>query len=261
MTIAVAKPVKSEQYEVIYPDSDGEPIAETGIHVHTILHLYGALLNHYRRREDVYIAADMFLYYEKGNPKARKAPDVMVIHGVPSTPERRSFRIWEEGAMPAVVFEITSKATWMEDLVTKSGLYARLGVKEYLIFDPLEEYLKDTLQGFRLEDKDYIPIDAQDERLFSEQLGLEMLREGTLLRLVDPTSGEKVWSHLDVPAKMNELEDKVREAEHFAAQAQARANEENHRAEQESQRAAAAEAENLRLQELLATYRSKGTDA
>lgn len=261
MTIALAKPMKNEEYEVIYPDSDGEPMAETGIHVHTILHLYGALLNHYRHREDVYVAADMFLYYEKGNPKARKAPDVMVIHGVPSAPERRSFRLWEEGAAPAVIFEITSKATWVEDLVTKSGLYARLGVKEYIIFDPLEEYLENTLQGFRLEDKDYIPLDAPDERLFSEQLGLVMLREGTNLRLVDPTSSERVWSHLDVPARMNELEDKVREAEQSAAQAHAWANEENRRAEQESQRAAAAEAENLRLRELLATYQSKGRDS
>lgn len=29
--------------EVVYPDSDGKPIGETGIHVKTILHLHGAL--------------------------------------------------------------------------------------------------------------------------------------------------------------------------------------------------------------------------
>jgi Uma2 family endonuclease len=247
MTVALTKPVKSEQYEVVYPDSDGEPMAETGIHVRTILHLYGALLNHYRRREDVYIAADMFLYYEKGNPKARKTPDVMVIHGVSNAPERRSFRVWEEGAVPSVVFEISSKATWMEDLVTKSVLYARLGVKEYFIFDPLEEYLEETLQGFRLEDKDYVPMDVVEGQLFSRELGLEMRREETILRLVDPATGEKVLSSLDFPAKVDELEEKARTAQQIAAV--------------ESQRAAVAEAENLRLRELLATYQSKGTDS
>lgn len=247
MTVTLTKPVRSEQYEVVYPDSDGEPMAETGIHVRTILHLYGALLNHYRRREDVYIAADMFLYYEKGNPKARKTPDVMVVYGVPSTPERRSFRIWEEGAVPSVVFEISSKATWMEDLVTKSVLYARLGVKEYFIFDPLEEYLEETLQGFRLEDKDYVPMDIAGGQLFSQELGLEMRREETILRLIDPATGAKVLSSLDLPAKVDELEEKARTAQQIAAA--------------ESQRAATAEAENLRLRELLATYQSKGINS
>jgi hypothetical protein len=51
---------------VVYPDSDGKPMGETGIHVKTILHLYGALLIFFatRERSDAYVAADMFLYYQ-----------------------------------------------------------------------------------------------------------------------------------------------------------------------------------------------------
>ena len=244
----------ADDAEIIYPDSDGKPMGETGIHVRTILHLYGALLNFYHTRQDVYVAADMFLYYEKGNPRACKTPDVMMIQGVPSSPERRSFRTWEEGAMPTVIFEITSRSTWMEDLVTKSVLYARLGVKEYFLFDPLEEYLENTLQGFRLEGHDYETIPVQDGTLYSEHLGLQMRREGIFLRLFDPMTGEKVLSYEEMLMKVDEAERRAEE-ESLRAEGEAR------RAEGEARRAVAAEAENLRLRELLATYTSKDTDS
>ena len=32
---------------------------------------------------DAYVAADMMLYYEEGNPKAIRSPDCMVVLGVP----------------------------------------------------------------------------------------------------------------------------------------------------------------------------------
>ena len=69
---------------VYYPSSDGKPMAETGIHVTAILMLYQALEDFFRGRDDVYLAANMFWYWEKGNPKARRAPDVMVVTGVPA---------------------------------------------------------------------------------------------------------------------------------------------------------------------------------
>lgn len=60
---------------VIYPDSDGKPIGETGIHVRASFHLYSALRWLFRRRlhTDVYVAASMFLYYQEGKPRANAA--------------------------------------------------------------------------------------------------------------------------------------------------------------------------------------------
>lgn len=269
MSVAAIAPVVAEaQNEIIYPESDGKPMGETGIHVRTTLHLYGALLNYFHRRDDVYVAANMFLYYEKGNPKACRTPDVMVIYGVPSAPERRSFFTWREQAVPTIVFEITSKATWMEDLVSKSVLYARLGVQEYFIFDPLEEFLENTLQGFRLEDQDYVPIEADGESLFSRQMQLSMRREDILLRLFDPDTGEVVLSYDEMLAKVDRAvaaadeaarlaRDATRRADEEARRAEEesrRAEEESRRAEGESRRAESAEAENRRLRQLLETF-------
>jgi Uma2 family endonuclease len=68
--------------DIMYPAEDGEPMAETQIHIRAIILLFQALEDYLARRLDIYIAADMFWYWEKGNVAARRAPDVMVIKGV-----------------------------------------------------------------------------------------------------------------------------------------------------------------------------------
>src|SRR5262249_34266190 len=91
------------------------------------------------------------------------------------------------------IFEISSALTRKEDLVTKYRLYQDvLRVSEYFLFDPYEEYLKPSLQGFRLQQGVYVRIEPVDGRLFSEELGLWIEREGTMLRLVDPATGERL---------------------------------------------------------------------
>jgi Uma2 family endonuclease len=225
---------------VIYPDSDGKPIGETGIHVRASFHLYSALRWLFRRRlhTDVYVAASMFLYYQEGKPCANKSPDVMVIFGVNGLYERRSFKVWEEQAVPSVIFEITSKSTWMEDLVTKSSLYASLGVHEYFIFDPLEECLEEPLVGLRLDGREYVPIEVDDTGWISQQLDAWVHRDNEFVRLVDRQSKEPV------PGLM--------EIYHFDEQEMQHLTQAQQRAAREFQRANAAEAEIARLRAQLA---------
>ena len=212
-----------EKLDVEYPESDGKPMGETGFHVRAILQLYSALDQFLLQREDIYVAADMFLYYEEGNPYARKAPDVMVIKGVQKH-ERRTFKVWAENAHPCVVFEVTSKSSIIEDTVSKSMLYAKLGVREYFLFDPLCEYLEHALVGFRLEEGEYVALIPDAEgRLFSEELGVFLNPENDILRVIDPHTGNPVPS--------------LEEAISIAAQEAQRAEQEAQRAEQEAQRA------------------------
>jgi len=126
-------------------------MGETGFHVETLFLLHQALKSHLRGRADSYVASNMFLYYEEGNPRANRSPDVMVILGVDNH-TRRTFKTWVEHTVPSVIFEISSDETWREDLHAKRDLYARLGVAEYFLFDPLGDCLDPRLQGFRLED-------------------------------------------------------------------------------------------------------------
>ena len=202
--------------EVHYPDSDGQPMGETGIHVLAIFMLYEAFRRHFQGRTDVYIAADMFLYYQEGDPKKVKAPDVMVIFGVNGNHERRSFKTWVENAVPAVIFEVSSDETTDEDLHGKRDLYARLGVREYYLFDPLADCLDPQLQGFHLVGKRYEPMPAAaDGGLTSPLLGLRLRADGQQVRLIDLETGQPMRNVLE---QSQALEAESRRADALAAE-------------------------------------------
>ncbi len=234
--------------EVFYPDSDGEPMAETEVHFFAIIDLAATLHFHFRSRRGIYVVGNMFLYYEEGNPQARKAPDLMVVKEIDLSQPRRSFKVWEEKAVPCLIIEFTSKSTWEEDLGAKKAVYARLGVKEYYLFDPLHEYLDQPLKGYRLVGSDYEVMERAGEGgLVSEELGLRLNAEDRYLRLYDLKSGERVlapveWYDLAKKAQEQARQemDRAEKAEHFAEK-------EKQRADKERQRAEAAEAEAARL--------------
>ena len=183
-----------------YPETDGKPMAETGVHIDALIYLREALKDYFRNVPQMYVAGNMLLYYEEGNPAACVAPDVFVVQGVAKR-ERRIYRLWEEAQPPAVVFEITSRGTRLEDLGTKRAVYAMLGVQEYFLYDPLGEYLRPPLQGYSLQEGEYqrLPSGGEGE-LASQVLGLELRVEAGRLRVVDPTTGERLLTPAEAHA-------------------------------------------------------------
>lgn len=164
-------------------------MGETDYHLIALIYLYNALHDWFRLQDDVYVAGDMLLYYEEGNPKARRGPDVMVAKGVVGKHKRRSFRVWEEGVPPTVIIEVTSKKTRDEDEKEKPPVYASIGVKELFLFDPEGDWLRPRLRGFRLTGGTYAPMAVDDAgRLFSPELGLRLAIDDHLLRLIDPST-------------------------------------------------------------------------
>ena len=210
----MAHPVLSHE-EIFYPESDGQPVAETGIHVRALLHAYGALQMHFQKREDVYVAANMFLYYEQGNPKAVVAPDVFVMFGTRNE-ERRTWRVWEEGMGPDFVLEVTSRSTRREDMVSKREVYRSLGVREYCQYDPLGEYLRPALQGLRLVDGEYEPMPATgleggNLALHSAVLGLDLRGWAKMAWFHHPVSGAALPSPVEPTPRLKRLEADRRE--------------------------------------------------
>lgn len=114
---------------VYYPESNGEPMAETDVHRDQLIDLLIALKDYFRHDQQVYVAANLLIYYEEGDAQASVAPDVFVLFGASKEP-RRIYKLWEEGKAPDVVFEITSASTRVQDLGPKKGLYEVLGVKK-----------------------------------------------------------------------------------------------------------------------------------
>ena len=180
---------------VVYPCSDGQPMAETDIHATCMMYVTYALKGWLKRhgRADVYVASNNFLYYEQGNPRAVVSPDVYVVLGIPAH-LRDTYLLWNEPKGPDFVLEVTSASTRREDRQRKRDLYAALGVREYFMYDPRAEYLKPPLQGFRLQDGEYRRLPAvtvlsnREVAVASEVLGLELRddREARMVRLRRP---------------------------------------------------------------------------
>ena len=185
---------------VDYPSSDGKPLAENDLQARAILYAFGALRVRYsERRSDVYVSADLLIYYEEGNPRVSVAPDVFVVFGVEDH-ARMNYKLWEEGKGPDFVLEVASPNTWREDVERKPGIYAGLGVREYFLFDPMGEHYTPRLQGYRLVGGGYerLPtVESIDRALtmHSEVLGLDLRAKGEEMRFHDPATGETLLSY------------------------------------------------------------------
>jgi Uma2 family endonuclease len=244
--IPVPQTVPAPPDAVFYPCEDGEPLAETEVHVWVIVSLLATLRDYFKHRPDYYVNGDMFLYWEEGNPEARRAPDVMVVKGVEPKPPRDFFKIWEERATPCVIIEITSPKTADEDREVKYRLYERLGVKEYFLFDPRHEYLERPLLGYRLINNRYEALmPSADGCLVSSELQMLLCPEDQNLVLIDFKTGKRILPPLERAA---EAERRAQEAMRHAEEAEREKHLEQQRAAEERLRAQQAERERV-LQE------------
>jgi len=161
--------------EIIYPVEDGEPLAESYEHLRAIFNIFSSLTQ-YLMGQQALVLSNQFLFYSQGYPKLRVAPDVMVVFDV-APGGRPNYKIWEEGQIPRVIFEITSPSTRRQDQGLKYDLYEQLGVAEYWLFDPKGEWIPEQLQGYQLHRGAYELIEDN----ISQALQLELKIEGQYL--------------------------------------------------------------------------------
>lgn len=128
--------VYQTDHEIIYPDSDGKPMADNTIQFRWITVIYYNLAWLFASDNTVFVAGDLLWYPEEGNNKLRQAPDVMVVFGVPKG-DRGSYQQWQENDIaPQVVFEILSPGNRRKEMNRKLLFYDRYGVEEYYLYDP-----------------------------------------------------------------------------------------------------------------------------
>ncbi|AKG20118.1 Uma2 family endonuclease [Calothrix sp. 336/3] len=120
---------------IIYPDSDGQPMADNTKQFQWIVTIKENLEILFASQPDVFVAGD-FLWYPVCGELTRQAPDVMVVFGRPKG-HRGSYKQWEEENIPVqVVFEILSPGNRLKEMAKKFKFYERYGVEEYYIYDP-----------------------------------------------------------------------------------------------------------------------------
>ena len=170
---------------VIYPESDGKPLGETGIHIDAII-AARAILMEWLDTANHYLGINQFVYYEKGFVRRVVVPDLFILRGV-DPHRRRIVKLWEEKVGIGFALEVTSPSTARHDEGRKKTLYQRLGVSEYFLFDPLSEYFNPPLRGYRLVDDDYVSIEPDvNGRLRSQFLALDLAADGDVLSFWDP---------------------------------------------------------------------------
>ena len=192
------RPLSEDDPDIYYPESDGNPMAETDAQFYPLTETVLALRQRYADRDDVYVSGDLLIYYRMNDNTVRLAPDVFVVFGVEDH-LRSSYIIWrEEGKTPDFVLEIASPSTFVRDMTEKRALYAALGVTEYWRFDPTGQLFSPALVGEQLApdpasgEGEYEPIEiglGADGMLrgYSEVLELEVCqRPDGELRLYDP---------------------------------------------------------------------------
>lgn len=190
--------------EVFYPSEEIKKMGETDFHYRQIKLLFDMLELFFESRKDVYFASDIMFYYEEGNANRRFAPDLMICFGI-SNEKRRSYKLWEERSVPAVIIEVASEATWEKDVTTKRRLFEKLGVVEYYVIDPEYKYLPQPLLAYRLEFGELVRQSIQNNRIFSETLNLELVNTGEDFRFFDVEKAEFIPTASYLKAEVERL--------------------------------------------------------
>lgn len=180
-----------------------------------------ALGEYYRRlRRRIYLSSELPVYYPD---TPMFAPDLIAVRDVEDH-ERRSWVVSHEGRGLDFALEIHVSGSARKDFEENVVRFARLGIPEYFVFDPLRR----RLLGWSLsqDGATYSPIVPQGGRWASQVLELDLTVEGDRLRffrgsapLLDASELIERLSHM-VDDATQRAEQEARNAEEAARNAE-----------------------------------------
>ncbi|WP_322513641.1 Uma2 family endonuclease [Chloroflexus sp.] len=234
---------------IVYPDSDGMPMADNTKQFRAIVTIQGNLDALFRERADVFVAGDLLWYPIEGRPDIRRAPDVMVVFGRPKG-DRGSYRQWEEDNIaPQVVFEVLSPNNTLTEMAATLEFYDIYGVAEYYLYDP------DTgdMSGWQRIDN-WLRVISELDGWVSPRLGITFGRTADGMQMYWP-DGRPFVRFVELQAQAEQERQRAEQERQRAEQERQRAEQERQRAERERQRA---EQERQRAERLAERLRALG---
>lgn len=229
---------------VIYPESDGEPMAENTVQYHWLTTIKANLDAMFAEAPHVFVAGDLFWYPVEGHPEIRYAPDVMVIFGRPKAHRGSYMQFREQNIAPQVVFEILSPGNTPAEMTRKHQFYERYGVEEYYVYDPAHEQLEGWLrQG------DLLTLIEAIQNWVSPRLGMRFVMSKTGLQLYR-ADGTPFLTYVELEETYRQEQFQSIFAEDRASQAEAKQSiaEEQKMAAEEQKMAAEARAKQAETQ-------------
>lgn len=206
-----------EYHYDLYPTKE-DLMGETPVHADLVDYLMDVL--RWSFREQVCAVYENFNFYQTPDPDEYPlAPDIAVIKGVERQADIRSWKVWQTGIAPQVVFEVASRETWKTDLEEKPARYALMGVHEYFAYDPNQPPLRRKalrrLFGWQLDltnrEMRQMPV-SPEGRLWSVHLDSWLAPDGPYLRLYD-RNGQLRLTRAEAEAKRADAEAEARRAE------------------------------------------------
>ncbi|NMG20558.1 Uma2 family endonuclease [Brasilonema bromeliae] len=204
-----------KQKGIIYPESDGQPMAENTKQFELIVLIKKNLDLLFDNDPNVFVAGDLLWYPVEGDNLTRRAPDVMVIFGRPKG-DRGSYLQWrEDNIAPQVVFEILSPSNSAKEMISKYKFYERYGVEEYYLYDP------DTgeLTGWLRSGNELAEIE-QMIGWVSPRLNIRFELSDGELQIYHP-DGQRFLNYVELAQKQEQAEARAKQAETRAEQAEA----------------------------------------
>src|SRR5579883_247522 len=236
---------------IIYPETDGKPMAENTLQFRWIVTIKEGLDRTYHDRADVFVAGDLFWYPVEGHPEIVQAPDTLVAFGRPKG-DRGSYKQWEEGGIaPQVVFEVLSPGNRPPEMIGKFKFYEKYGVQEYYIYDPDEV----ELTGFQRTEGELKAIPNMNGWTIP-RLGIRFDLSGSELTIYGP-DGRRFLTYQELAEERDRLageRDQLAQEHHQLAQ-------EHHRlAGERDQLAQQLEAERQRNERMVAQLKALGLE-
>jgi Uma2 family endonuclease len=196
--------VTTKKPEVVYPDSDGKPMADNTEQFEWIVTIKGNLDAMFRDNPDVFVAGDLLWYPVEGDPSICTAPDAMVVFGRQKG-FRGSYQQWHEANIPPqVVFEVLSPSNRHADHIRKFNFYQDHGVEEYYVYDPDRGHL----EGWQRQGKKLREI-TQMQGWTSPRLVIRFEMKDGELQVFKP-NGERFATFVELDA-LRDHEKKLRE--------------------------------------------------
>ena len=178
MSLLISKPPRPA---IIYPDSDGQPMAENTQQYEWIVTIKGNLDILFLDRPDVFVAGDLLWYPVEGDPRSAPRPIPWWPSAGPRDIAGRTSSGRRGGSPPRSSSRCSRPATAPARWCEKFQFYDRYGVEEYYVYDP------DTneLGGFHRE-RDGLKLIPEMDGWASPLLGIRFDCSGPELKIAYP---------------------------------------------------------------------------
>jgi Uma2 family endonuclease len=210
-------PIIALDLPVMYEDEGQDEIGETDLHFESLAILRYGLRAHLASQPQYRVFSDLNLYYHRLDVNAYVSPDCMVVAPDRDLGEQiTSYLLGRDGPAPVLTAEVLSRRSHQQqDLTNKTGIYAQLGVAEYILVDVTGQFLPQRLLLKRLE-MGGVWRDEQDaDGGVTGRLGFRLvIEEDGQLRVVNARTGERY-------ARPNEADQQRQARERAEAQVKA----------------------------------------